>query len=179
MFSSDEQLKAYERRTRWVKTEMSHPGNTNGKGENDCRTTKKIKRWRVDWTTTLGGLLASGGDAVVAGNRARRKSTWMMRGNGRQKRFPYCPPIAREFRAPLLGGPAAADRQRSPESRSFVFRARENLRHQSDPAVRLLVFHGWPKKSKTNTEAGILRANHRRRDVLTKVFCKFRQTQII
>jgi len=127
---------------------MSHPRNTNGKGENDSRTTKKIKKVTRGLNNDIGRAFGLGRWRGGGGKRARRKSTWMMRGNGRQKRFPYCPPIAREFRAPLLGGPAAADRQRSPESRSLVIRARKNHRCQSDPAVRLLRFYGWPKNSK-------------------------------
>jgi len=109
---------------------------------------KKIKKVTRGLNNDIGRAFGLGRWRGGGGKRARRKSTWMMRGNGRQKRFPYCPPIAREFRAPLLGGPAAADRQRSPESRSLGIRARKNHRCQSDPAVRLLRFYGWPKNSK-------------------------------
>lgn len=84
---------------------MSHPRKTNGKGENkNCKTKKYIKVTRGP-NNDIGRAFGLGRWRYGGGKRARRKSTWMTRGNGRQKRFPYCPPIAREFHAPLLGGP--------------------------------------------------------------------------
>jgi len=109
------------------------------------------------------------------GKRAHRRSTWMMRGNGRQKRFPYCPPIALEFRAPQPRGPvaAAADRQRSPESRSFVFRAHKNHRYLSD-GHRAEIVEFFANNQTNTVVAAILRTIDE-----DEVFRTFHQTRII
>jgi len=135
---------------RWVVNSVrrARPGNTKyGK----CKNDKKIKRWRVDWTTTLGGLLASGGDALTRWWRETRAPQEYV--VDARKRAPKAFSLLSAYcaRVPRSSTKGARRRRRPAEVTEIAIvrfpRAQKPPNtYRTDPAVRLFSFSRITKK---------------------------------